>query len=445
MRALLLLNLSSLRAKYWLIPSVMTFGAMLLGVVTVTIDRRLGVEWIAYLPWLYENEPTGARSLLSTIAGSMITVAGVTFSITIAAIATTASTFGPRLISNFMQDRGNQITLGTFIATFMFCILVLRTVRTGEDAQAVFVPHLAVVIALLFTLASLGVLIYFIHHVPETIHISNVVGLLGRDLHDQIEDMYPDLRSASDPKGGAAAATPLDPASRQVATIQARQDGYLQYIDVAKLISHAQKHDLVIEMWRRPGDYVSKGWALAYLEPTTSTDEKTLNVVHAAIVVGNDQSQVQDVLYVVNRLVEVAARARSPGMNDLFTATNAVDWPGGGLVRMAKRVIPEDGHYDDEGQLRLISRARTFEDVAAAIFDKLRPYVATDRNATLHVMNTIADIAGDSIDGERRAVLITHVRALRHAALVALSDPRDVDLIEKAFSAAVSKPTCGKA
>jgi uncharacterized membrane protein len=103
----LLLNLKTLRAKYWLVPSVMALGALILGIAAVSFDRYLGVKWIGHVPWLYANEPDGARSLLATIAGSMITVAGVTFSITTAALATMASTFGPRLISNFMQDRGN--------------------------------------------------------------------------------------------------------------------------------------------------------------------------------------------------------------------------------------------------------------------------------------------------------------------------------------------------
>ena len=101
----------------------MALGALILGIVAVALDRGIGVKWIELVPWLYANGSTGARSLLSTIAGSMITVTGVTFSITIAALATTASTFGPRLVSSFMQDHGNQITLGAFTSTFLFCLL----------------------------------------------------------------------------------------------------------------------------------------------------------------------------------------------------------------------------------------------------------------------------------------------------------------------------------
>jgi uncharacterized membrane protein len=147
--------------------------------------------------WASLNQPEGARTLLATVAGSMITVAGVTFSLTILAVSYATSHFGPRLLDNFMRDRGNQITLGTFLATFLYCLLVLRTVRSGSDIfkpganAALFVPHLSVLVAIALTLASVGVLIYFIHHIPESIHISNVLHRISRELSDKIEDLYP--------------------------------------------------------------------------------------------------------------------------------------------------------------------------------------------------------------------------------------------------------------
>jgi uncharacterized membrane protein len=168
--------------------------------------------------------------------------------------------------------------------------------------------------------------------------------------------------------------------------------------------------------------------------------------VEGAIVIGGYQSQQQDVLYLVNRLVEVAARALSPGMNDIFTATNAMDWLGGGLANLAGRRDPENARRDDEGRLRIIARSRTFEEVAAAIFDQLRPYVATDRNAALHLMRTLIDVARKTASIERRAALLTHAKALHHAARQALDHPRDVEAIEAAYGdavAAVSAPRAG--
>src|SRR5690606_24713612 len=148
---------------------------------------QLGLAWINEMGWLNPNTPEGARSLLATIAGSMITVAGVTFSITIAAVAYAASQLGSYLLGNFMRDTANQFTLGTFIATFVFCLLILRTIRGSADAVddpgvAVFVPHIGVAIAMGLTMASLAVLIFFFHHVPRSIQATEVVASLGRSL-----------------------------------------------------------------------------------------------------------------------------------------------------------------------------------------------------------------------------------------------------------------------
>ena len=129
MRAWIWKTVESIRQSYWFIPMLMTLGAVVMSIVMVALDRIEGITWLDRIPWLYANQPSGARALLQTIAGSMITVAGVTFSITIAAVANSSAQFGPRLMTNFMNDRGNQITFGTFVATFLYCLLVLRTVR----------------------------------------------------------------------------------------------------------------------------------------------------------------------------------------------------------------------------------------------------------------------------------------------------------------------------
>ena len=191
MRAHLLDLWDTLRSSYWFIPSLMAVGAVVLSVVTTMADGRVGSDWIDGVSWLYANKPEGARTLLSTVAGSMIGVAGVTFSITIASVVYASGQYGPRLLSNFMRDTGNQVTLGTFIATFLYGLLVLRTIRTADegsgganpsgDLTGAFVPHIAILVGLVLALASIAVLIYFIHHVPDSIHVSNVIAGIGRD------------------------------------------------------------------------------------------------------------------------------------------------------------------------------------------------------------------------------------------------------------------------
>ena len=121
-----------LQTSFWFLPASMATLATASSFVLVQFDAWLGVEVVRDFGWLYTFGPEGARAVLSTIASSMITVAGLTFSITMLTLQLASSQFGPRLLRNFMSDRGNQLVLGTFIATFVYCLLVLRTVRGTE-------------------------------------------------------------------------------------------------------------------------------------------------------------------------------------------------------------------------------------------------------------------------------------------------------------------------
>ena len=189
----------SIRANFWFVPTVMVAGAVALSLVTINLDKVAAYDnWIATLGWTFTRGPEGSRAVLSTVAGSMMTITSVTFSITIVALQLASSQFGPRLLRNFMRDRGNQISLGTFIATFAYCLLILRTVNGTEEQR--FVPHISVTVGLLMALTSLGVLIYFIHHAAASIQAENVIANVGRDLDQAIARLYPEC-SACGPAG----------------------------------------------------------------------------------------------------------------------------------------------------------------------------------------------------------------------------------------------------
>jgi uncharacterized membrane protein len=193
MKATLMRFADGLRGSYWFLPTVMALAAVLLAGGMVFLDTYEGSEWMDGLPWLYAARPDGARQVLSAISGSMITVAGTVFSVTIAAVVYASGQYGPRLLSNFMSDRGNQVTLGTFIATFVYCLLVLRTIRsTGEaGAGAGFVPTLALLVGVALALCSISVLIFFIHHVPSQLHINVVIEDVGDKLLKEIDNRFP--------------------------------------------------------------------------------------------------------------------------------------------------------------------------------------------------------------------------------------------------------------
>lgn len=148
MRAQLLRLADYLRESYWFVPMLMAFAAILLAGGMIAFDSYEGAGWMDGFAWLQASRPDGARQVLSSIGGLMITVAGTVFSVMIAAVAYASGQYGPRLLGNFMSDRGNQMTLGTFIATFLYCLLVLRTIRSPEESEgAGFVPNMALLVA----------------------------------------------------------------------------------------------------------------------------------------------------------------------------------------------------------------------------------------------------------------------------------------------------------
>lgn len=446
MKARLFKIWTAIHSSYWFIPSLMALSAIVLSFVTTSIDASVGPRWIEDINWLYANRPDGARALLSTIAGSMITVAGVTFSITIAAVAYATNTFGPRLLTNFMQDRGNQVTLGTFIATFLYCLLVLRTIRSAEEppvggeAEAAellgaFVPHLAILCGLILALASIGVLIYFIHHVPESIHAANVTADIGRELNNKIDSLFPGMigypmpeQDDYDPKEDV----PENFFERATA-ITADGSGYVQYIDEKGLLRTASAHDLLLRVEYRPGDFVHPEESLVWAFPSDHVDEGVADQIRGAFAWGRQRTQQQDVLFLVNELTEITARALSTGVNDPFTAMNCIDWLGAALSNLAGRPLPGAHRYDDAQQLRVIAHPVTFEEFAEAAFASSRPYVQADPNAALHMMKMMADVARHLKREAYQRVVLHHAQALKKGCEQTLTHEDDLNALRQRY------------
>ncbi|MDT0631862.1 DUF2254 domain-containing protein [Rubrivirga sp. S365] len=436
-RARVLDTWDTVRSSYWFIPSLMAVAAAALALGLTRADGLVGAGWVEAVSFLQDGtRPEGARAFLSTVAGSMIGVAGVTFSITIASVVYATGQYGPRLLTNFMDDRGNQVTLGTFIATFLYCLLVLRTVRSADEAGGVgeFVPHLAILGALALTLASIGVFIFFIHHVPESIHVSNLVAGVGRDLLDRTESLFPERigeagttrEAGRDPTAQTSMPDGFFDEARRVAADGA---GYVRGVDAEALLDLATAHDLVVRVRHRPGDFVAAGDALVLAWPPDRVTDEVAADVRASFAWGSQRTARQDTRFLVDELVEIAARALSPGVNDPFTAVSCLDWLSAALKSLAARDFPEPTRHDEGGALRVVAQPTTFGEFVEDVYSQLRPYVVADRNATLHALTTIGEVAGRVADRSQREALREQADALLQGATDSLTidaDRRDV-------------------
>src|SRR5512147_1618675 len=146
-------RLAQIRDSFWFLPSLMAAVSAGAAVLTTRVDTHISRGALSNLNWAWVGSAEGARSVLSVIAGSTMTVAGVVFSITVTALAQTSAHFGPRVLRNFTADRGNQMVLGTFIATFVYCLMVLRTVRAEGVSATPSVPYLSVNVGLVLAMA----------------------------------------------------------------------------------------------------------------------------------------------------------------------------------------------------------------------------------------------------------------------------------------------------
>lgn len=407
MQAQLLKYWDRVRSSFWFLPSLMAAAAVILSFVTVAIDQSITPKWLRELGWVYNGGSEGASAVLQTIAGSMINVAGVVFSLTLVALSLASSQFGPRLLRNFMRDTTNQLVLGTFIATFLYCLLVLRTIRREEEGT--FVPHLSVTLGVVFALASLWVLIYFIHHVSVSIQANQVIARVGTEIDDIMSRLFPDqlgqdaseIAKVTDYENEAASCS-----------IYAPSDGYLQIVDVDTLMSVAEEIDAVLKLLWRPGQYIVRGMPLLHAFPAARVSEDLQERLQGAFVLGNQRTAAQDVEFALCQLVEIAARALSPGINDPFTAVACVDRLGSAFCHLAKRRFPGPYRYDDAQRLRIIAPPPTFSSLADAAFNPLRTYARSSVEVTIRLLQSIAIVAtvatrpGDRTALERHADMI---------------------------------------
>jgi uncharacterized membrane protein len=393
----------------------MVLLAIVLGALMVWLDSGPAADFLDALGWYQQSKPQGAREVLSAIAASMITVAGVVFSITIVAISFAANQYGPRILTNFMSDRGNQVTLGTFIATFVYSIVVLRTIYSGDSE---FVPQLAVMVAMLLALCSIAVLIYFIHHVPESIHINTITSRVGRQLISSIDKRFPACfgdppeHSNEQEERLSRAAEAAFGSGGDAKPVECRANGYLQAIDDGHLLSVARNHGLMIAVQLAPGHFVYEGRIIALAAPSERVSEEVEKSMRTSWAIGSSRTPDQDLLFLIDELVEIAGRALSTGVNDPYTAMTCTDWLTAAAIELARRQPPSPYRLDDDGDLRVVAPVGTLDVHLERGFGQLRPYAARDINAAVHFLARISLIAGECRSDDHAEALAREAEAL---------------------------------
>ena len=402
-----------LRSSYWFVPGVMVVGAILLSVATIALDGYFRAEVLRSLGFIWSGGPEGARGLLQAVAGSMITVAGVTFSITMVALSFASSQFGSRLLRNFMSDTGNQVVLGTFIATFIYCLLVLRTVRSGDGQE--FIPYLSVTVGLVLALVSLMFLIYFIHHMALSMQAPYVIGEVASDLLKSIERLFPSEVGTAAPQNREQSHQDDVPENFEAGAkdVQCEWNGYIQAIDEETLMKTAAGNDLILKLLYRPGHFLIDGDVLASVWPGDRLNDELADKLKSAFILGRQRTLTQDVEFGIEQLVEVAERSLSLGINATFTAVACIDWLAAALAKLSKKGFPSPYRYDSEGSLRIIfARPLTLEGVIDTAFNQIRQSARDNVAVHIRLLEKITVLREMTDDPQAAAALERHAKII---------------------------------
>ncbi|MBA2670321.1 MAG: DUF2254 domain-containing protein [Gemmatimonadetes bacterium] len=441
MKVLLLRVLDSIRTSYWFLPTIMAAASLLLSWWMVSLDRS-GFDWIDGIGFVYSGGPEGARAVLSTIASSMITVAGVVFSITIVALSLASQQFGPRLLYSFMRDRGNQFVLGTFIATFLYCLLTLRTIYGEGEDRDIFVPHLATTVGVLLAAMSLGVLIYFIHHVSIAIQAPQVIASVTAELHHGISALRGHFagRDADEREVEEIEKELRGLLLEDVTDICTKEDGYIQAINQIRLMDLACEHDLLIRLPSRQGLYLHRGEPLAMAAPSLRVTPEIRDEIADAVVIGSRRTAIHDIEFSIDQLAEVAVRALSAGINDPYTAADCVDHLGSGLLHVMKERLPSPYRMDEHGRPRIImDRPLTFAGVVDTSLSQIRQHVGGSVSVTMRMLENIASLIPFVEDDEHLAVLKHHAIMIHRQGKNSFTEEWDRSEVDERFDEVVAR------
>tara|TARA_B100000678_G_scaffold33138_1_gene24439 strand:+ start:1358 stop:2680 length:1323 start_codon:yes stop_codon:yes gene_type:complete len=420
---------SDVNASYWFFPALFAILALVLATVTIQLDRAGHTEWINDISWLQPARPQGASNMLSVIAGSMIGVASTLFSITIAAVAFASGNYGPRLLTNFMEDRGNQVSLATFIGTFVYAITVLRSVRAPDETSllaqgtntAGFVPQLSLLVAYGLMAVSVMVLVFFLNHIPSSIRINAVLEGIGRRLLNAIAKNFDQPMKAR-----------VEGEVRQGTPVVADRSGYIQIINWQELLEVARKSGAHLQMAVRTGDFVHPGVSIGYW--SERPDEEFDGKVRDCLALGESRTPHQDLHFMIDELVEIGLRALSPGINDPFTAISALHWIGAATAELGRRDLNWSiGEPDEDGNRPLRPIADDFGHYVARGFGTIRSGVATSPAAATVMFDTLENAAATITDPIRHKIIRDEAAQLMRQANANLVGP-DLELVEAYFA-----------
>ena len=400
-----------LRSALWVMPTVSVVIFLIAGAVLshIPISNNSPLRWL-----VFQGTPEDARQMLIVVSSTMITVTGLVFALTIIALQIASGQYSPRLLRNFMRDRGTQFVLSVFVGAFAYSTAGLHTVGVQNPDEAAFMPRLAVSGSLGLALASLGVLIYFIHHLSSSIQIDTVMSMIVRETLQVIDDLYPDRDGHSESEERCP-----DPPAWAI-PLPSHCSGYIQEVDPEVLVRAATQKDLVVRLVKSVGHHVVAGTPIAWAwHPSTErppSEPELQEVIPASVQIGFERTMLQDVPFGIRRLIDIGNRALSSAINDPYTATQAVHHLSEVLCVLARRRVGDRLYRDGQGTVRVAIPFPSFADYLQLGTGQIRRYGAKEPTVSRSLIQLLKNVCTSTASQDRRAAAARHIRLVMEEA-----------------------------
>jgi uncharacterized membrane protein len=386
--------------RLWIIPSLGLLAGIVLSLVTVAIDRRNENQLLSQS---IVGNAADAQSILTTIATAVVTLTSIVLTVTLVAVQLAMGQFSPRIVRALLDDRGDQLAIAVFGATFTFAVFSLRAIDTGPGQP---VPGVTVLTALALAAASAFALFVFVHHAGQQLRVGTLVDLVGDELLGQLDRRFP---PGSEPQEDAS-------------VLLSRGAGNVVHYDRDRLVAEARRAGCTLELVPMMGDFVTRGAPLVRVQGDGARLDRER--VRQLIALDNERTHGGDPAYGFRKLVDVAQRALGTAANDATTAVQVVNRLHGCLRQIADRPFPNGHLRDEDDELRLIERVLDWDGYVRLAFDEIRLAAGGFPQVTRRLESALADLKTVA-PTERQPALDRQLRLLARAVERRLEDEDD--------------------
>ncbi|MCB9202429.1 MAG: DUF2254 domain-containing protein [Flavobacteriales bacterium] len=430
----ILFYIKKLQSTFWFLPTFIILLGIILAIILPQIENHFTQYVNDFSKKLLIQNYDSAKLILSTISGAMIGVAGTVFSATLVVLTLASSQFGPRLIKNFMHVRINQIVLGNYVALYIYCLIILYTIRDTNDFN---IPSFSILLAMISTIVNIILLIFFIHNIAVSIQADNIIANILNTLTINVKESLSIKNEGGEEeeefKNQDINEKKEKEKYKKSINISCHQNGYIQFIDYNQILTIASNHDILVELEFRSGDYVIANQNCGKIYTNDTLDEAIPQEIIEQIIIQTSRSREQDLEFYINQVVEIAVRALSPGINDPYTAIACIDNLTSMMCYMTKVKLPKKYRYNDKNELKIIADMLDYKGILDEAFNQIRQFSNGMPSIIIRLMESLITIDNFATNQAYKKAIQKHAEMVWNVGEKSIISEHDLnDLKERA-------------